>query len=133
EIKFLVQVRLHEIRIDTSRRGEDDLLYLGLNGFGENQPVQEEIRCRAGLVQIHIAASAVIRRQMKDRVHALHGRACDSRLAQVRLDEFHLVGAQVLLKISQVSAGKIVDDADFSRSSREELVRQGRTDERRAP
>ena len=79
-------------------------------------------------MQIHIAAAAMVRGKMKDGIHAFHRGARHARFAQVRLDEFDFAVGDVLVDLSQMPAGQIVDDAHF-RAACQQLIRQRRTDE----
>jgi hypothetical protein len=68
-------------------------------------------------MQIHVAPPAVVRRKMKNSVHAMHGRACDARLAQVRVQKIHSPAANMSADIVEVTAREIVDDP-HSRATR---------------
>ena len=80
-----------------------------LQRFGKHQAVEKKIGRRAGLMQIHVAAAAVIGGEMKDRVHTVHGGARDARLAQVGVDKINLASAQF--------SSNVVQSARWSRSS----------------
>jgi hypothetical protein len=79
-------------------------------------------------MKINITAAAMIGGQMKYRVDALHRRAGNTRLPQVRLGKFDFSAGDVLLDIVAMPARQIIDNADF-RAPREKVIRKRRADE----
>src|ERR1039457_3566473 len=60
EIDFFFDIGLQEIRIDATGRCKNDFLDASLQRFGENEPIEKEVCCGAGLVQVDVTASAVV-------------------------------------------------------------------------
>ena len=79
-------------------------------------------------MQIDIAASAVIRGQMKNDVAARHGLTADVGIQQIGLEEFDSSIIEVRLEIGQLAARKIVDHAHF-RSALHQRIHQRGTNE----
>src|SRR5271167_57449 len=131
EVELFLHVRLQKIRIDAARGCEHHLFHFRTQSFRENKSVQEKIGSRSRLMQIDIAAAAMICSQMKYRIHALHGRAGNARLAQVCVDEFDFTAGGVFLDIVTMPAGQIINDANF-RATREKVICKGRANKRGA-
>src|SRR5438128_2150411 len=80
-------------------------------------------------MQIHIAASTVIRGKMKHRIHAIHRGARHSRFSEISLNEINCSLGQWSAQIIQVTAREVVHDPDFC-APREQLIGKRRTDKR---
>jgi hypothetical protein len=72
QVDLFVRVRLKKIRIDAAGRGKHYFFDFGFERFGKYQAIQEKIRRWASLVQIDVAATAVVRGKMKNDVDSLH-------------------------------------------------------------
>jgi hypothetical protein len=65
---------------------------------------------------------------MEYRIHSLHRRPRNARLAQVRLGEFDFSVGDVFLDVVAMPARQVIDDTDF-RATCEKVIRQRRADE----
>ncbi len=83
-------------------------------------------------MKIHIAAPAVIRGEMENGVDALHGRPRHTGFPQIGLQKIDLARAEILANVAEMAAGQVIDDANFFRASRQQLIRKRRPDERRS-
>ena len=104
EIKLFFGVRLQEIRIHAAGRSEHHFSYFGFEGLGKDQSVQEKVRRRAGLVEVHVAAPAVIRGEMENRVDALHGGPGHTWFPQIGLQKIDLAGTEMLTNVVEMAA-----------------------------
>lgn len=66
--------------------------------------------------------------EVEDDSDAVHGRASDSRLAQIAFDKTDAAGFYVVFDIAQAAAGEIVHHVDAG-SALDEGIHQVRTDE----
>src|SRR5580704_3846160 len=82
-------------------------------------------------MQVNIAAATVIRCDMKHGIDALHCGARNTRFTKICLQELYFASGQLVLQVSQRTAGEVVHDANFLDSSFDEAVRQRGTDKRR--
>ena len=101
QVNFLVGVGLHVIGIDAAGGGVDNFFDACFHGFPENHAVEEKIGGGAGLMQVHVAAAAVIGGEMKNDLNAFHGGASDAGLAQIGFDEGDLPRFQMPFDIAR--------------------------------
>jgi hypothetical protein len=70
--------------------------------------------------------------EMEDDIDALHRGARHTGFAQIRLQEIYLSGAQMVANIAEISAGQIIDDANFFCTACEKMIGERRADKRRS-
>src|SRR5690348_10854178 len=80
-------------------------------------------------MQIDVATPAMIRREMKNRVHALHGCARNARFTQVCVGKLNLSRRDMSLDVVAMPARQIIDDSNLC-AAREKMIRKRRADER---
>src|SRR5260370_37090396 len=129
EIELLFRVRLQKIWVDAARRSEPHFSYFGFERFGKAQTVQKKVRRRAGLVEIHVPAPAVVRGEMENSVNALHRGARHTWFPQISLQKINFARAEMLANVFLMSAAQVVDDANFFRAPCQKLIGKRRTDE----
>ena len=128
QVDFLSRVRLHIVWVNAAGGGEHDFLDSRPHGLPENESVQEKVRGRAGLMQIHVAAPPMISGKVEDNCNAIHGLASDARLAQVRFNKLDPAIRNMLLDIAQPPAREIVHYTHTG-SAFDERIHQVRPDE----
>jgi hypothetical protein len=127
KIEFLGGVCLHVVGVHAAGGGVTDLFHFGTNGFPENEAVEEEIGSRTSLMEIDVAATAMIGGEVEDHLSAFHGFAGDARFAEVGVDESDLAGLYVAFDIFEATAGQVVDNMNFG-AARHERIDEVRAD-----
>jgi hypothetical protein len=70
---------------------------------------------------------------VKNSIDALHRRPRHTRFPQIGLQKIYLASAEVLANVAEMPAAQVIDDANFFRPSRQQLVDKRRADEGRSP
>jgi len=80
-------------------------------GGHKDSPVQDQIGAAICLMQIYIAASTMVRGEVKHEVNVLHRTSCHTKVTKVSLVELDSPGVNVFLDVVQDTAAKIVHHA----------------------
>ena len=91
----------------------------------KDQPIQHEIRGASCLVEINVAAPAVVSGQVKDDVHALRHLFGHTRLPEIGLEELHPPVTNVGLKVVELSAAQVIRDADLGPALDQSIDKMG--------
>ena len=128
QVELFTGIGLQEIGIDAARRGIDHLLNTGLVAGVKDDAGQGQVGGTGCLVQVHVAAPAVVGGQVKDDVDSVDGLLGYARLQQVSFHEFDPSGIQVLLDVLQLAATEVVYHTDLSALFDQRVYQMG-TDE----
>ena len=116
------------VRVDTPGRGKHHFAHAGSGGRAQHHAVEDQVGGALHLVQIDVAASAMIGREVKDQLSA-HGHArAGCRIEQVHLVKLDRLARQVGRQIPEGATRQVVGDAHVC-AQRDELVHQVRADE----
>ena len=102
------------IRVDTSRRSEDDLVDTGLMAGSKDDAVQRQVGCALCLMELQVAAAAVIRSQMEHHVRPAHTLQRRTGIEQIAFEKGDPSGDHVAFDIGEAAAREVVDDANGS-------------------
>src|SRR6516164_5688056 len=78
----------------------------------ENESVQHKVGSASGLMQIDVAAPAVVRRQVKNHAHAMHGALRHTRTPQIRFSELHAAALDVSPNVLELPAAQIINHSN---------------------
>src|SRR6516225_11573127 len=83
-------------------------------------------------MKIDVPSTTMIRRKMKDRLHAFHGSFDHGLVQQIAADKLNLPGIDVSLNTLQPSAAQVIDHTNRC-SLLDESIHQSRADKRSSP
>ena len=78
----------------------------------EDDPIEHEIGGAGGLVEVDVAATAVIGGEMEDNVHTLDDAFGNAGLAQIGFDESDTFFGDVFFDVVELAGAEVVDDFD---------------------
>ena len=81
-------------------------------------------------MELHVAAPAVIRGEMENGVDVLYRGPGHAGFPQIGLQKIDLARAEMLANVVEMPAAQVIDDANFFRASRQQLIGKRRADER---
>src|SRR6516162_3233763 len=90
----------------------DDPVHSRLVTRAENESVQQKVGSASGLMQIDVAAPAVVRRQVKNHAHAMHGALRHTRTPQIRFSELHAAALDVSPNVLELPAAQIINHSN---------------------
>ena len=100
-------------------------------GGPDHQTVEREDCGARSLMKVDLSTAAMVRREMKDVLHAGDGRLGGSGRQQVRLQKFHGLSVEQVLHVRPGTAREVVGDP-YRRPASDQRIHEVGADERTA-